>query len=105
MLDKDKLIFEIREAAKRSAWRRVLSAVNEDADSIIADPELLRLIWSEQDAKIMESWAEHREQGTVTSEENQAAMDRGIIPFSEFIDVFFKEKDKALRDLENYDYE
>lgn len=92
----NELLDAIKEAAKRSAWKRVLSSPHEDADAIVADPELLRLVWSEKDAKIMESYWQG---GSATQEDNQAAMDRGRIPFGDFIDLFFKEKDKALREL------
>ena len=94
------LIEEIKEGAVRSAWRRVLSPPNADLDSIVKDPDLLRVNWSEEDAHIMEVWAEQGGHGPFTSDENQAAYDNGIISFGDFIDIFFKAKDKAFKELE-----
>ena len=98
MLDRDEIIEGIKEAARRSAWVRLLSDPNSNADSIAADPELLRLNYPEHCAKMIEDYFAKR--NNVTQDMSQYAMDRGVLTFSEFVDVFFTEKKKALKEIE-----
>lgn len=97
-MDTDKLKQEIIEAARRSAWVHIFNP-GEDKDGIINDPQLLRLIWSDEDAKIMEDYFHKRNE--VSQDDSQAAMDRGLIPFGEFIDIFMNAKAKELHSIRN----
>ena len=87
----------IRQAAIRSAWKRVLSPPGTDADAINRDPGLLRLNWSEKDAQLIEKITNEPDDSlrTLRSE----AYDRGKLSFNDFIDIFFAAKQTALLDI------
>ncbi len=91
---------EIQEAAKRSAWVRVMTPANADADSISRDPNLLRLIWTDEQAKVLEQYFLGEQDPTPELKEDaHRIMDEGKIPFSELIDIFFKAKSAYLKEL------
>ena len=100
---RETVIEGIKAAAQRSAWVRVLSAKHEDNDSIIRDAELIRLVWSEKDVEILESY--FIKQNQLMKDEAHVAMDRGVISFNELIDIFMTEKNNTLRKLQETAYE
>lgn len=93
---------EIIECARRAAWINAFDPLG-DQDAIIKDPELLRLVWSEEDAKIMEDYFHNR--NNVSQTESQNAMDRGVLSFSEFIDVYMNAKAAELHNIRNNSHE
>ena len=97
MSEHDELIEDIKEAAKRSAWVRVFSDFGSDNDSISRDPVLLRLNWSDEQAKVMEDY--FAKKPGVTQAEAHYAFDRGILSYNSFIDIFFEEKNRMLTEI------
>lgn len=99
-MSKNFLIDGIKQAGERSAWVQVFSPDDPDRASIIRDEELLNLMWKPADVKLLKKYFKSEMNSTVTQEAAQKAMDRGLIPFSEFIDMFFQAKTEALKKLE-----
>jgi hypothetical protein len=93
---------EITECARRAAWVHAFDP-GSDQDAIIKDPDLLRLVWSEEDATIMEDYFHDR--NNVSQTDSQNAMDRGVISFSEFIDIYMNAKAAELHSIRNNKHE
>lgn len=98
-MNKNFLIDGIKQAGERSAWVQVFSPDDPDRAAIIRDEELLNLLWKPADVKLMQKYFNGgRDIGLC--EAAHEAMDRGLIPFSDLVDMFFQAKSAALKKLE-----
>ena len=102
-MSEDAIINSIKEGGKRSAWIRVLSPSEQDADAIYKDADLLRANWTESDARIIEIYHKNQCQdgNGITQSIAQRTYDSGFLSYNEFICTFFEAKKEALKEIEN----